>query len=678
MLRRVMLRASFVWITAFGMVSGVAAQTVVKKSDPVLDLSSMDTSVNPCADFYTYSCGGWLKKNPIPPDQTSWGASSKLQDENLVVLRDILEKASALAPARNPVTQKIGDYYAACMDESAINAEGLSPLKLQIQAIDHLQSKQDIAALAASMIYDDVLFDFRSDQDYKNSEQVIAEVDQGGLSLPDRDFYLLEDSKTGQLRKAYVAHVRRMFNLLGDAPGLAEDESHAVMRIETALAKGSMGRVERRDPRNIYHKMSRAEREALSPDFQWKVYFEKVGLPGLASLNVADPGFFKALNAQLKKEDLASWKAYFYWHLAHANAAYLSANFVNADFDFYGRTLQGAKQIAPRWKRCANSVDGDLGEALGQAYVERVFSAEAKQRALTMTEQIENAMKTDIESLPWMTEPTKRQAIEKLHAVVNRIGYPDKWRDYSALQISRDDEMGNVLRSREFEFRRQLNKIGKPVDRDEWAMTTPTVNAYYDQQLNDINFPAGNLQPPLFDPNADDAVNYGDTGATIGHELTHAFDDEGRKFDAHGNLRDWWTPDDAKQFEKRASCVAVQYSHYTAVDDIKVNGQLTLGENVADLGGLLVAYMAWHEASKGKSLDSIEGFTPEQRFFISYGQSWCTSTRDETERVLATADQHSPERYRVNGVVSNVPEFGQAFHCKAGSPMVRKDQCRIW
>ena len=384
------------------------------------------------------------------------------------------------------------------------------------------------------------------------------------------------------------------------------------------------------------------------------------------------------MDAQIKKEDLASWKAYFYWHLAHANAAYLPADFVNADFDFYGKTLQGAKQIAPRWKRCVNSTDNDLGEALGQAYVEQAFSAEAKRRALTMVHEIENAMQSEIESLPWMTAPTKQHAIEKLHAVTNKIGYPDSWRDYSALRISRDDELGNVIRAREFEFQRQLRKIGKPVDRDEWAMTPPTVNAYYDDQLNDINFPAGTLQPPLFDPHADDAANYGDIGGTIGHELTHAFDDEGRKFDAVGNLRDWWTPEDAKQFEKRASCVAGQYSHYTAVDDIKVNGQLTLGENVADLGGLMIAYMAWHDASKGKKLESIDGLTPEQRFFVSYGQSWCTDTRPQTARVEATADTHSPERYRVNGIVSNLPEFGKAFSCKPGSPMMRKDPCRVW
>ena len=673
-----MSRAILCWVASLVMVGGVAAQTTPRKSEPILDVSSMDTSVEPCADFYAYSCGGWLKKNPIPPDQTSWSVSTKLQDENLLVLRDILEKAAEPGPARNATTQKIGDYYAACMDEKSVNTAELEPLKQQVQAIDHLRSKEDIAALAAAMIYNDVLFDFRSDQDYKNSEQVIAEVDQGGISLPDRDFYLLQDSKTIKLRKAYVAHVRRMFDLLGDAPGLAEDESHAVMRIETALAKGSMSRVDRRDPQNVYHKMSRAELQALSPNFQWSVYFEKVGLAALASLNVADPGFLKTMNVQLKKEDLASWKAYFYWHLAHANAAYLPAGFVNADFDFYGRTLQGAKQIAPRWKRCVNSTDNDLGEALGQAYVERVFSAEAKQRALTMVKQTEDAMQKDIESLAWMTEPTKQHAIEKLHAVANRIGYPDKWRDYSALQISRDEELGNVMRAREFEFQRQLGKVGKPVDRMEWEMTPPTVNAYYDEQLNDINFPAGTLQPPLFDPSADDAANYGDTGGTIGHELTHAFDDEGRQFDAQGNLRDWWTLDDAKQFEKHAGCIASQYSHYTAVDDIKVNGQLTLGENVADLGGLMIAYMAWHEASKGANLAPIDGFTPEQRFFISYGQSWCTNTRPETERVRTAADPHSPERYRVNGVVSNMPEFGQAFHCKAGSPMVRKERCRVW
>ncbi len=672
-----MSRSILCWLALLALVGSLSAQTPAQKPEPVLDVSSMDASVNPCEDFYNYSCGGWMKKNPIPPDQISWGVSTKLQDENLLVLRDILEKAAEPDPNRNAITQKIGDYYAACMDEKSINAAELAPLKKEIQAIDRLQSKEDIAALAASMIDDDVLFDFHSNQDYKNSEQVIAEVDQGGISLPDRDFYLLQDSKTIKLRKEYVAHVRRMFDLLGDAPGLAEDESHAVMRIETALAKGSMSRVDRRDPPNVYHKMSRTDLQALSPNFQWDIYFEKVGLRNLTSLNVADPSFFKTMNAQLKKEDLASWKAYLYWHLAHANAPYLSAGFVSLDFDFYGRTLQGAKQIAPRWKRCVNATDNDLGEALGQAYVERAFSPEAKQHALTMVKQIESAMQSDIESLPWMTAITKQHAIEKLHAVVNRIGYPDKWRDYSALQISRDDELGNIMRAREFEFRRQLGKIGKPVDRMEWEMTPPTVNAYYDEQLNDINFPAGTLQPPLFDPNGDDAANYGDIGATFGHELTHAFDDEGRQFDARGNLRDWWTLDDTKQFAKRAGCIASQYSHYTAVDDIKVNGQLTLGENVADLGGLMVAYLAWHSA-KGQNIAPIDGFTPEQRFFISYGQSWCTNTRPETERVRTAADPHSPEKYRVNGVVSNMPEFGQAFHCKAGSPMMRKDPCKVW
>ena len=371
------------------------------------------------------------------------------------------------------------------------------------------------------------------------------------------------------------------------------------------------------------------------------------------------------MNAVLEKEDLESWKAYLRWHLVNANAPYLSAAFVNADFDFFGKTLGGAQELEPRWKRCVSYTDNDLGEALGQAYVQRAFSPEAKQRAQEMVKEIEQAMERDIQSLSWMSPETKQKALEKLHAVANKIGYPDKWRDYTALTIARDDEMGNVLRARTFEFNRQLAKIGKPVDRGEWGMTPPTVNAYYNPQINDINFPAGILQPPFFDPSADDAPNYGDIGATIGHELTHGFDDEGRQFDAHGNLRDWWTPEDGKQFEQRASCVSDQYSQYVAVDDIKINGQLTMGENVADLGGLMLAYMAWQDETRGKKLDPIDGLTPEQRFFIGYGQSWCSNTRDETKRMYATIDPHSPDKYRANGVVSNSPEFQQAFQCKA-------------
>ncbi len=384
------------------------------------------------------------------------------------------------------------------------------------------------------------------------------------------------------------------------------------------------------------------------------------------------------MDSALKNEDLESWKAYLRWHLVHANAPYLSSAFVDADFDFFGKTLAGAQELEPRWQRCVGYVDNDLGEALGQAYVQRAFPPEAKQRAQKMVKQIEDAMQQDIDGLPWMSAATKQQALEKLHTLANKIGYPDKWRDYSALSIARDDYMGNVLRARVFEFNRQIAKIGKPVDRGEWSMSPPTVNAYYNPQINDINFPAGILQPPFFDPRADDAPNYGDTGATIGHELTHGFDDEGRQFDAQGNLRDWWTAEDGKQFDQRASCIADQYSDYVAVDDIKVNGELTMGENVADLGGLMLAYIAWKNETQGQKLESIDGFTPEQRFFIGYGQAWCSNTRDETKRMWATIDPHSPDKYRANGVVSNTPEFQQAFQCKAGSPMVRQKRCRVW
>jgi len=658
--------------------SVASAQTAADKRQPVLDVTSMDPSVDPCTDFFTYSCGTWIKKNPIPPDQTSWSVYSKLEDDNKAILREILESASSPAGKRDVVTQKIGDYYAACMDEKAIDAAAIKPLQPVLDQIQQLNSKRDIADIAAVMVSNDALFRFRSDQDYKDSTQVIAEADQGGLGLPDRDYYLKTDAKSVELRKAYVAHLQKIFELLGDKPDAAAAEAQTVMRIETALAKGSLTRVERRDPQKLYHKMTAQQLGALSPSFQWKTYFAKAGLPSVEALNVETPEFFKVLNAELENESLASWKAYLRWHLVNANAPFLSSDFVNADFAFYGKTLQGAQELEPRWKRCVGYVDNDLGEALGQAYVVRNFSPEAKQRAQKMVKEIEGAMGKDIDSLSWMTPATKQRALEKLHTVANKIGYPDNWRDYSTLTVSRDNEMGNVLRAREFEFHRQLAKIGKPVDRGEWQMTPPTVNAYYDPQMNDINFPAGVLQPPLFDARSDAAPNFGDTGGTIGHELTHGFDDEGRQFDAHGNLRDWWTPEDAKAFEQRASCISDQYSQYTVVDDIKINGKLTLGEDVADLGGVILAYMAWQEDTKGQTLKPIEGFTPEQRFFIAYGQSWCASTRDETKRLRATVDPHSPDKYRANGVVSNLPEFQEAFHCKAGSPMVRENRCRVW
>jgi endothelin-converting enzyme/putative endopeptidase len=676
-----LLRATLFALACFVLIPLASAQQAApasSKHEPALDVTSMDRSVDPCVDFFQYSCGGWIKSNPIPPDQSSWDTYSKMQDENRERLRGILEAAAKPNSSRDASEQKIGDYYASCMDEKTIDGKGTEPLQPQLDRITQLSSKAEIAGVAAAMIDDNVLFGFDSTQDYRDASQVIAEADQGGLGLPDRDYYVKEDAKSVDLRKAYVAHVQKMFELLGDKPDAAAAEAQAVMRIETALAKGSMTRVERRDPKNLDHKMTSVEFEKISPDFQWHVYFTKVGLPALGSLNVASPGFFKALNEEIAKESLADWKVYLRWHLVHANASFLSSALVNENFAFYGKTLRGQQELQPRWKRCTQNVDNDLGEALGQVYVEKYFSPEAKQQALKMVKEIDAAMAADINALPWMSAATKQQALVKLHGMANKIGYPDKWRDYSKLEIVREDELGNVERARQFEFNRELAKIGKPVDRGEWDMTPPTVNAYYNPQMNDINFPAGVLQPPAFDPDSDAAPNYGDTGGTIGHELTHGFDDEGRQFDARGNLRDWWTEEDGKEFVKRASCISDQYSTYTIIDDIKINGKLTLGEDVADLGGLILAYMAWKDDTKGQNLQPIDGLAPDQRFFVGYGQSWCGETRDETKRLRATVDPHSPEKYRTNGVVSNMPEFQEAFHCKAGSPMVNQNRCRVW
>jgi putative endopeptidase len=645
---------------------------------PALDVTAMDRSIDPCVDFFKYSCGGWIKNNPIPPDQSSWDLYSKMEDENKEKLRGILEAASPPDAGRTAVNQKIGDYYASCMDEKAIEDKGIEPLKLGLDRIAKIGSKAELADVASAMATDNVLFHFESIQDFRDASQVVANADQGGLGLPDRDYYVKTDAKSEELRKAYVAHVQKMFELLGDAPSTAAAEAQTVLRIETDLAKGSLTRVERRDPKNLDHKLSSSELQKISPEFQWQVYFTKVGLPSLSSLNVAAPNFFKTLNEEIEKDSLDDWKIYLRWHLVHANARYLSSSIFNENFAFFGKTLQGNEQPKPRWKRCTEDIDEFLGEALGQAYVEKYFPPRAKQEALTIVNEIRAAMEQDLNSLSWMSPATKQQALAKLHAMANKIGYPDKWRDYSKLEIVRGDNLGNVERARQFEFDRQLGKIGKPVDKGEWDMTPPTVNAYYNPQMNDINFPAGVLQPPAFDPDSDAAPNYGDTGGTVGHELTHGFDDEGRQFDAQGNLRDWWTADDAKQFEKRASCISDQYSKYVIIDDIKINGKLTLGEDVADLGGLLLAFMAWKEDTKNQKLDPIDGLTPEQRFFVGYGQSWCGHVRDESKRLRATIDPHSPEKYRTNGVVSNMPQFQEAFHCKAGQPMVNANRCRVW
>ena len=649
---------------------------------PSLDLSFLNRAVDPCTDFYQYACGNWNHLNPIPADQARWNVYAKLTDENQRFLWGILEEAAKPAATRNASEQKIGDYFAACMDEAAIEKAGASPLKSRLEEIAGLKRLSDVPPLLARLHEelgnDNAMFQFGSSQDYANSDQVIAFALAGGLGLPDRDYYLKTDAKSLETRARYSEHMARMFRLLGDAPATARGEAQTVMSMETALAKDSLPRVDRRDPYKMFHKMPRAEFLKLAPSFGWAAYWSALGLAAPDELNVTEPAFYQALEKQLQTRTLADWKAYLRWHLAHAEAPYLSSAFVQENFNFFQKHLRGVTAIPPRWKRCVRAVDEDLGEALGEVFVAKTFTPDTKQRALTMVKQIEQAMESDIEQLTWMGDETKKQALAKLHAIVNKIAYPDHWRDYSAVKIARDDFLGDVDRSVEFEARRQLNKIGKPVDRSEWDMTPPTVNAYYDASMNDINFPAGVLQPPLFDPKMDDAPNYGNTGATIGHELTHGFDDEGRKFDGKGNLRDWWTKKDGEEFVERAACISNQYSQYTAVDDVKINGKLTLGEDAADLGGTILAWMAWKNATRGLNLQPADGFTPEQRFFIGAAQWACGYERPESKRLHAITDEHSPDEYRINGVVSNMPEFSKAFSCKQGDPMVRQQVCRVW
>jgi putative endopeptidase len=650
---------------------------------PSLDLNAMDPTADACVNFYQYACGGWMKHNPTPPDQASWSVYGKLSDENERFLWGILQQASDPNQNRSASEQKIGDYFQACTDTPAIEKLGPAPLENGLREIAAIKSKHDLAAYLghahlAMNRSGDMLFRFGAGQDFSDAARVIAFAEAGGLGLPDRDYYIKQDAHSREIRAQYVAHVRRMFELIGDPRATAAHEAETVMAIETALAANSLTRVEKRDPYNLFHKMDRSQLQALTPDFDWDGYLAAQGLSSVQTFNVTEPRFYQELDRLIVTESLDDWKTYLRWHLTHAWAPYLSMSFQRENFEFYGGALRGIKQMPARWKQCVRWVDRDLGEALGKVFVARTFGPELKASTLRMTVEIESAMQDDLKQLPWMGPATKAQALQKLHAIVNKIGYPDRWRDYSSLEIVRGDFAGNVQRSAIFEAKRQLAKIGRPLDRGEWQMTPPTVNAYYDPQMNDINFPAGVLLPPLFDARMDDAPNYGDTGGTIGHELTHGFDDEGRQFDAHGNLRDWWTKADAAQFNERIQCLRDQYAHYVVVDNIHINSRLTSGEDVADLGGLLLAYIAWKKETQGEELHPNNGFTPDQRFFIGYAQWACENDRPEDARLRAMVDPHSPAKYRVNGVVSDLPQFQQAFRCQTGQPMAPLKRCRVW
>ena len=648
---------------------------------PSLDLTNMDRTADPCVDFYQFTCGGWMKNNPIPPDQAGWSVYAKLAQENSQFLWGILEE-DAKRKNRTPAQQKIGDYFAACMNTDAINARGLQPLKPELERIDAISDRSQLADFLREGASRRGLYflNIRAEQDAKNADKMIVGIGAGGLGLPDRDYYTKTDARSGEIRKRYVAYLAQLLVLAGTPQAQADEQAAATMKIETALANASLTRVERRNPYNLYHPMKVGEVDALAPALELDAYFqtEKVAPAMLDDINVSQPKFLEALQSQLAGESLDNLKAYLRTHALNAAATSLSSNFEDAQFDFYGKFLRGIPQMQPRWRRCERQVDNYLGEALGQEFVARTFSAATKEKTLVMTEQIEQAMQDEIEHLDWMSDATKKQALIKLHAVRNKIGYPDHWRNYAALTISPDDYFGNVERSRVFEYNRNWAKLGKPVDRTEWDMTPPTVNAYYDPQMNDINFPAGVLQPPLYDPREDDAPNYGNTGGTIGHELTHGFDDEGRQFDAQGNLKDWWTPEDAKAFEERISCQREQYAKYVIVDDIHINSKLTSGEDVADLGGTLLAYLAWKKETAGQNLQPKDGFTPDQRFFIGYAQWACENERAENLRVSAITNPHSPGWARVNGIVIDMPQFAKAFGCKAGQPMVSEKPCKVW
>jgi putative endopeptidase len=643
-----------------------------------IELNSLDRTADPCNDFYQFACGGWLAAHPPPADQPRYGRFEELQERNNAILRDILEDAAK--PSSGADLRQIGDYYASCLDTQTIDSKGIAPLKPELDRVAAIKSTADIPAVVGYLhtLGFGPFFGFGAAPDFKDATQYIATFGQGGLGLPDRDYYVKDDANSVKLREQYLQHVSKMFQLAGETPERAAAAAKTVMQIETALAQKALDRVAARNPTNLYHKMPLDEARKLAPSFDLAAYLKAAEAPPVQSANITEPEFMKEFDRIISTTPIDDLKTYVRWHVLHGQTSYMPKAFDEETFAFYGTLLTGAKEQRPRWKRCVDATNADLGEALGKVYVDRTFGPEGKARTLKMVQAIESALDSDIKEITWMSDETKQAAAVKLRAVANKIGYPDRWRDYSSLQIVRGDALGNSLRSNTFAYRRQLAKIGRPVDKTEWLMTPPTVNAYYNPFENNINFPAGILQPPFFIKAADDAVNFGAAGAVVGHELTHGFDDQGRRFDAGGNLRDWWTPADGKAFEERATCVADQYSGYTAVDDVKLNGKLTLGENVADNGGLRLAWMALMEELKTKHLADADGFTPEQRFFIGWGQMWCENRTPEIARLHARTNPHSPGRYRAIGVVSNMPEFQKAFSCQANAKMVKQPVCRVW
>ncbi|MGA2635106.1 MAG: M13 family metallopeptidase [Terracidiphilus sp.] len=691
--------AFILWLTALLVASvpapaqATAASDASQPTPPTVirsfDLSAIDKSADPCTDFYQYACGNWNNNNPIPADQVRWGRSfSLLRERNAYLLWQ--ELSAAAANPTSPLEKQYGDYFAACMNTGLIEEKGLKPLEPSLKRIDAFKDIHKISTLIGDLAEKGSpapLFRFGIEQDAKDSSKQIAGISQGGLSLPDRDYYIVDSKHFQEIRKQYLAHVTRMFTLAGDAPDQAANEAASVMEIETALAKASTARVDLRIPEKTYHIYTVADFQKSAPDFDFTVYFKAIRVRPFDTLNVATPDFFKALNELIDKEPVDAWKSYFRWHLIHGSAMNLPKAFYDENFAFFGKTLSGQKEHTPRWKQCTAMTDGALGEAVGQDWVKKNFPPAAKTSMDQLVAALEKSLADDIKTLPWMSDATKKEAEEKLAMIRNKIGYPEKWRDYSALKVKRDDLIGNLHRNAVFERNWNLNHLGKPVDEKEWGMTPPTVNAYYDQSFNDINFPAGILQPPFFDFTIDPAVNFGGIGVVIGHEMTHGFDDQGSKYDGKGNLREWQTAADRKAFTERTDCVADEYSGFEAAPARgdtpaqMLNGKLTLGENTADNGGLRIAYMALLDtlAAQGKSIDEkIDGYTEAQRYFISFGQVWCENRTEQSARQSALTDPHSPGRWRTNGAVRNFDAFGKAFGCAKGQPMYPANSCRVW